>query len=151
MHADSGKFWRWAVLRVNPRVPAYQSNLISSRRIALVPEIWIFPNTLLSQLQITLLFSMIKDTPDLKLTELYLCGQDISKVPPEDFATAISRLESFKIMFGTLSTGQATTILTMAKQNRLGRLNSLQIVCSCVLVSRALLEEAKLNHILDWI
>ena len=71
-----------------------------------------FRNAKFTPEQIAHLFSKIKDTGDLKLTELFFSSADISQVTPEVFAGAISRLERAEI---GVTPAQVQSLLTRIK------------------------------------
>ena len=99
------------------------------------------------------LFSRICHSPDLRLSELVLTSRYLSLVPPEVLVGAIQRLERVKFLYGRMTEEQVTAILTLAKEERLGKIKSIRIsrVYGMGSVSHSLLQEARLNAKLKWI
>ena len=178
---DSGaKFWQWARLCVDhEKFPDQSWRLLNSRVIKLVPEIhfqgpetampWAiingiwdstFTNLRLLKLvgkwelptgQMPAVISKICQAPDLRLNGLILHNMNISLVPPEDLVEAIQRLEMVQFLDGWMTDEQATAILTMAKESRLGRIKSIKLlrVGGIDSVFTSLLHESKLNNKLE--
>ena len=107
----------------------------------------------LSAGQLPALFSRIYQAPDLRLTRLCLFYKDISSVPPEVLTGAIQRLEVVQFVDGRMTEEQATAILTLAKEERLGKIKNISIyrVADMESVSPSLLQEARVNAKLEWI
>ena len=107
----------------------------------------------LSAGQLLALISRINNSPDLRLKELILYGKYLSLVPPEVLVGAIQRLEVAEFWRGKMTGEQLTAILTLAKENRLGRIKIIRInrVAGMGSVSPSLLQEARLNSKLEWI
>ena len=105
----------------------------------------------LSAGHLTALFSRICQAPVLRLTELDYY-KDLSLVPPEVLTGAIQKLEGVEFFGGRMTEEQATAILTLAKEERLGRIKTITIdsVAGMESVSPALLQEARLNDKLEW-
>lgn len=98
------------------------------------------------------LFTSIRQSPNLRLRQLYLSDKDLTLIPPEDLVGAIQRLEVAMFRYGEMTVEQLTTILTLAKEERLGRIRRIRIryVGGMRSVSSALIHEATLNK-LEWI
>ena len=107
----------------------------------------------LSNGQLSALFSRILQAPVLRLTRLHLWGKVLSLVPPQVMAGAIQRLEVVELQLGRMTGEQATVILTLAKEERLGRIKTIKIyqIRGMRSVSPALIQEARLNAKLKWI
>ena len=107
----------------------------------------------LSTGQVAALFSWICNSPDMRLSELYLYRKNISLVPPQVLIGAIQRLEWAVFGWGRMTTEQITAILTMVKERRLGRIKTIKIfgVAGMRFVSTSLLQEAKIDSTLKWI
>ena len=106
----------------------------------------------LSATQLTSLISKIRHSPDMRIIMLCLNYTDLSPVPPEILIEALQKVKDVFIMFTRLTAEQFTAILTMVKENRLGRLQRITI-WDCHIegqVSPALLEEAKQYKALDY-
>ena len=103
--------------------------------------------------QVSALISRICHSPYLRLSELVLRNKYISLVHPEVLVGAIQRLEVVRFKGGTMTGEQATAILNIAKENRLGRIKNIRInrVAGMGSVSPSLLQEARLNSKLEWI
>ena len=107
----------------------------------------------LSPDQLSALFSRIRRSPVMRLCHLILTNKDLSLVPPEDLVGAIKRLEVVQLLYGRMTAEQLTAILTMAKEDRLGRIKNIKIsfVAGRSSVSPSLLQEARrLNNKLKW-
>ena len=118
-----------------------------------IPSSFILEDSL-SAGQLTALFSRICHSPDQRLTELTLYNNNISLVPPEVLVGAIQRLRVVWFVRGRMTGEQATAILIMVKERRLGRIEFiyLQKLVGMSSVSPCLLQEAKLNtNCLLWI
>ena len=102
--------------------------------------------------QASALFSRILHSPDLRLKKLFLRGQDLSLVPPEDLVGVIQRLEVVMFRWGMMTGEQASAILTLAKENRLGKIKRIMIdnVSHMNSVSPSLLQQARFNKKLEW-
>ena len=102
--------------------------------------------------QVSTLFSRIHHSPDLRLRHLQLRMCNISHLSPLVLIGAIQRLETFDIVYGRMTAEQATAILTMVKENKLGRIKNIKIfrVPGISSVSPSLLQEARLNSALVW-
>ena len=107
----------------------------------------------LSAGQVSALVSRICQAPVLGLSELYLYGQDLSLVPPGLLTGAIQRLEVAEFMCkGKMAAEQVTAILTLAKEDRLGRIKRIRIfyIDGRRFVCSSLIKEARLNTKLEW-
>ena len=102
--------------------------------------------------EMSALISKICHAPVLRLNELVLQYMDLWDVPPEDLVGAIQRLKMVQFLDGWMTVEQATAILTMVKENRLGRIKNIKIfsVLGMRSVSPSLLQEARLNAKLEW-
>ena len=106
----------------------------------------------LSPGQVAALFGRIRESPGLKLRHLILGGQNISLLPRVILVGAIQRLEVVEFRWGEMTAEQVSAILTLVKENRLGRIKKIKIIGVNYEgpVSPALLHEAKLNSALVW-
>ena len=102
--------------------------------------------------QLSALFTSIRQSPDLRLRELELSLKDLTLLPLEDLVGAIQRLEEAWFRRGVMTVEQLTTILTLAKEERLGRIKRIEIhsVGGMGSVSSSLIRKAKLNSKLEW-
>ena len=98
------------------------------------------------------LISRICHASVLRLTELYVHHSDLSHIPPEVMVGAIQRLERVEFWRGRITSEQATAILNMAKEDRLGKIKWIRIfrVDGMRFVSPLLVQEAKLNKKFKW-
>ena len=72
-------------------------------------------------------------------------------MPPDVLVGAIQRLEIVEFLGGGMTAEQATTILTLAKERRLGSIKTITIYNIIGRsVSPSLLQEAQLNGALEW-
>ena len=73
---------------------------------------------------------------------------NISIVPPEVLLGAIQRLREVNFIRGRMTEEQATAIITLAKERRLGRIKLIRFsnVVGMSSVSSSLLQEAKFNN-----
>ena len=106
----------------------------------------------LSADKVMALISRICQAPVLRLTKLYLHYSDLSLIPPEVMVGAIQRLERVEFFRGRITSEQATAILNMAKEDRLGKIKWIRFfrVDGMRFVSPLLVQEAKLNKKLKW-
>ena len=102
----------------------------------------------LSPNQLTVLFYRIKDSENLILRNLDMINVNISIVPPEVLLGAIQRLREVHFIRGRMTEEQATAIITLAKERRLGRIKLIRFsnVVGMSSVSSSLLQEAKFNN-----
>ena len=102
--------------------------------------------------QLSALFTIIRQSPDLRLRQFVLPNMDLTLIPLEDLAGAIQRLEVAQFRQGWMTVEQLTTILTLAKEERLGRIRRIRIqyVGGMRSVSSALIQEARLSNKLQW-
>ena len=106
----------------------------------------------LSPSQLTALFSRIRYDPEMKITGLYL-HMNISHVPPETLIQTLQKVKEVTF-FGTRMTAeQATAILTMIKENRIGKLQKIRNEVPMIEgpVPSTLLQEAKQNNALEFV
>ena len=106
----------------------------------------------LSAAQLAAIFSRIRESPVLRLRHFGLHINNISHISPLLLVGVIQRLETFEFFLGKMTVEQATAILTMVKENRLGRIKNIKIfsVLGMRSVSPSLLQEARLNAKLEW-
>lgn len=128
---------------------------IVARALVKLEEVGVDLRLFLSAGQLSALLSRIRDSPELRLSKLHLyyLKSEISLLPPEVLVGAIQRLEEFKFSWGKMTAEQATAVLTMVKEGRLGRIKKLGFcdVRGMRSVSPSLLQQAKLNGALEWI
>ena len=107
---------------------------------------------ILSAGQVSVLLTRILHSPDLRLTQLHLYSKDLSLVPPEVLVGAIQRLEVAWFQYGKMTREQLTAILSLAKENGLGRIKTIVIqrVDGMSSVSPSLLQQARQNIKLKW-
>ena len=88
----------------------------------------------------------------MRLSELVLLNKDLSLIPPEVLMGAIQRLEMVQFSGGRMTGEQFTAILTLAKEDRLGRIKRIRFICVAGMrsVSPSLIKEARLNNKLEW-
>ena len=106
----------------------------------------------LSAAQLAAIFSRIRESPVLRLRHFGLHINNISHISPLLLVGVIQRLETFEFFLGKMTVEQATAILTMAKENKLGKIKKIRIfhVNGISSVSPSLLQEARLNSALVW-
>ena len=102
----------------------------------------------LSGAQLAAIFSAIPESP---VVSLWLSDQNISHVSPLDLVSAIRNLKSFNVLFGWMTSEQATAILTMVEENRLGNIKKITICFPQISgsVSPSLIQRAKQNSNID--
>ena len=107
----------------------------------------------LSAGQVSALISRICQAPVMRLSELHLLNKDLSLIPPGLLTGAIQRLEMVLFSQGRMTGEQVTAILTLAKEDRLGRIKRIRIkwVAGMRSVSSSLIKEARLNNKLEWV
>ena len=105
----------------------------------------------LSPSQVTALFSRIRYDPKMRITGLHLYRTDISWFPPETLIQTLHKVRKVSFIDTRMTAEQAIAILTMIKENRLGRLQTISIWIPDVEVPAALLQEARLNNALEFV
>ena len=121
--SNSGKFWRWAVLRVNPGLyPSQADDLLTSSILSKVPEIRIFPNTGPDIVESLLQVVSEGKAPKLKKITVSLATASLSQLSPEILAGAAVKLERFS---ARLSSVQNEAILTRSATTQDSRLREL--------------------------
>ena len=121
--SNSGKFWRWAVLRVNPGLyPSQADDLLTSSILSKVPEIRIFPNTGPDIVESLLQVVSEGKAPKLKKITVSLATASLSQLSPEILAGAAVKLERFS---ACLSSVQNEAILTRSATTQDSRLREL--------------------------
>ena len=92
---DSGKFWRWARLRAHPgQYPCQADDLLTSRVLYIVPEIWISYSTSLGLLESLLQVISEGKTPLIRKLDCFV--ELAPQVSPEVLAGAAMKLESLR-------------------------------------------------------
>ena len=106
----------------------------------------------LSSAQAEAVLTRICNIPDLRLSQLELLTSELSLVAPEVLVMAVQRLEKAWFVLGNMTAEQATAILNVVKEDRLGRIKEIQIIGNYGMssVSTSLLQEAKMNKKLVW-
>ena len=104
----------------------------------------------LSPSQVTALFSRIRYDPEMKITGLHL-HINISHVPPETLIETLQKVEEVYFLDARMTAEQAIAILTMIKENRIGKLQKIRNELPMIEepVPSALLQEAKQNNALE--
>ena len=99
---DSGKFWRWARLRVNPGLyPSQAGDLLTSSILYKVPEISIFPSTGQDIVESVLQVVSEGDTPQLKKITFNSTIVSLTQVSPDILAGAAVKLERLELRLNT--------------------------------------------------
>ena len=99
--SDSGKFWRWARLRVDPGLYPYQADdLLDSSILYKVPEIEIFPSYY-GQVESLLQVVSQGDTPQLKKITFNSTIVSLTQVSPDILAGAAVKLERLELRLNT--------------------------------------------------
>ena len=142
--SQSGKFWKWARLRVDPALhPSQDDDLLSSRILYLVTEISLCTGHGI----VRSLMEAVSEGKTPMLRELS-GSADLFSVSPEVLVGAIKRLEKVQFSHGKMTAKQINTVLRMVRDNQQGRMKEIVIYKSGVpgWVLSTLLSRARLNN-----
>ena len=71
-------------------------------------------------------------------------------MPPETLIETLQKVEKVSFFYARTTAEQATAILSMIKENRLGKLQTISFWNPHIEVPATLLQEAKKNNALIW-
>ena len=102
---------------------------------------------------ISVFINMIRESSNARLSNVQFLNSKFTHLPPEVLVGAVQKLEEVQFRGGHMTVEQATSILTMIKERRLGKIKKIvmgSIIRDITSVSPSLLQEAKLNPALTW-